>query len=1573
MEQQNIRRRIWAGLLSAALLISLLPATAVIAEGDCTCTPTDGLHAQDCPQYTPADTNSETDPAEMESTETEPAPVAPVADTFSAMTAILYTNKEYTVQDVDLSTSSTLTGWDEETHRYLKVSLSDLEQTADYRLVVYTDPAIYATNLDFTNQNWDESQQTVKHAKIPVNKNGTYTPNANSGTTTYNIKTGTTALDLNLELCYDWVFWDRSANAPLGYYAAYLDDTTNPLIRVELQRVTGTDTVQTVSVLSLDSATAGQIKNTLFITQSSQVVLLDNAPTEEANSTQTVRFRTASFYNSLCKDLTFKVTLPHLEYNGTVYSMELAPGHSFPVQGGSANYTLTQDVTPEGVNTATFHFTDLYTTASFRYINFKFPSNPEVIKLLEQAAAKHRFSGGKIEIYRGEELVKTVSNLYIDMVRSGINIAEFAKASSASRRNKASIGNLGKIQYLDLFAAHNSGTIDSGPLTVHAEFDSNNKRAIGVTAMRLLCPQGSTLTITYTMIDSEGNIHDCPAPITRENTSKNNESGYLFTRASLPAPYNTYHFKTITYVTTFPAGVPLFDSDSLQSPSNGGTVWGEVLVTEVPSSSDRSKNAFYIYDGDFLNTPFDSSKLLVSANRAVSIQDDTIKNQIASYGIYSPRVSLPGGSTKKSVELAPGDAAVITARVQVSNYPYTPKSSISNLRIGLRLPLGVTINRADLSITLGDGQAVEVTNISYTPVQVEDSIENFWLIELDPTVEIGYYNEQLGALPDGSVLNLSIPVQTELTTLPGRIKVDDVLYVAAYGQGQGVTGGNLKNYRTADIYGMLGPCEGLDNKYKFVGCCRVDKPENIYIYIGSPNAQLDITDSFTVSQDATQTMQQYDETIQYKLAVNCNTGGTISDFYYHIPVPKANCESTLDFVSETSGLSLNLTGPADITFSDAETPLTVLYTTDKNLTYTSAASANWLTVDQLTDADWANVTMMKLAPVDASASMKNGTSVQVVVSFRFDGTEQTYVQNTGAQFRWCSKGFYNCNLGVGAIEGTYPTEGVSLNLSYTAPVQKLTLTAAKDRTPSTPGAEKAVLDLNALIGGTFAIPPTFTAENIKAIGDVTLVASSADFATMTSADSNTKFAITVTQNSSPASDLIPGSAATDLGASADGTHVFTFELFNGNVITENAQSKKVTLELVGSNGIIVPVEITILRELAAAEPENPGILGGKQYSLFDDIKNTVTVRKNSAFTAQFVASLIPKNYQCPVLQISGSPTGPLIMIDWTDPASPEYYQAQIPASGTLPLTAFQNIDGSGSYVYSTQDVQVTQSLLFIFDQAGSENGSVTLTQAAQEGESISQTLSFTVSDNRTFGLSGGGATTPGTSVTIQYSTNTDAPTGANDSFYQNRDLSLILTGTALPPDLYLLAGGKAYHRNVYGAFIIPLDDIQNAGNGSLSITPVTHAEDPACTLTAQLWASATENGSDPYGGQAVADGVTITLTAPSTGPALKVESMSDRTIHRSELSVPVTVQVSKADFAPGTKVTLTVQVKEGTGFVDRAAVLDKQSGLTNGNGTDTVTLQFNLGTAIGTYRLLFTITNGAETIEIPYHFLVIED
>ena len=85
MDKKNIFKRSFAGLLSAVLLLSVLPVAPAAAENDpeCICTPIENIHAETCPLYIPAGTDSTpsepvpSDPAPSDPVPSEPVPSDP--------------------------------------------------------------------------------------------------------------------------------------------------------------------------------------------------------------------------------------------------------------------------------------------------------------------------------------------------------------------------------------------------------------------------------------------------------------------------------------------------------------------------------------------------------------------------------------------------------------------------------------------------------------------------------------------------------------------------------------------------------------------------------------------------------------------------------------------------------------------------------------------------------------------------------------------------------------------------------------------------------------------------------------------------------------------------------------------------------------------------------------------------------------------------------------------------------------------------------------------------------------------------------------------------------------------------------------------------------------------------------------------------------------------------------------------------------------------------------------------------------------------------------------------------------
>ena len=1529
----------------------------------CTCDPVPAegeVHSEGCAFYTTPDTQDETRPTvdgdQVENDQLQAPGVSAEEVGGPVMTAAFYQTIDR--QNVKLELSSgvnRIENWEKDALQYLKLSLSglgDLPEGEQYRLVISMDSAVsiqdFAGDKDYS---WSAQTAFTANAAIPVNLNGTYQTNA--CTAVFDITREISDVDLPLTVEYDWAIWNQDMGAELGYSTEYLN-TSAPLLTLELRKVSADGAETAVSTLKLDGATAGsEGKKTSDYSSS----LIDNSPASGLNASQTLRIRYAVNKDYLCQGYRIVVSLPYYTHtDGKVYAMVPDESQdSFSVTDGKANVEKVYGTDPEtGANTVTFTFPGIYyTNANFSHIGYRLPDVTE----LDQLGQTFDFTNGTITAYVGDTVIGSHSF-------STIMYPSAAKIESVKPQSgMASLAAGDHVTFLNTFAIKNAGSVSSGPVTVYNVFDENKTGAIGVTDVRLLIPQKETAAVYFTMVDDQGNEYSYPGEKKIKNEGSNDKCGALFSRSQLEAPYNQYYFKTISYTIVIPGGTTLAHTDAAADPSAAGTVWGKVL-TDTPLSGNRSpQNHYYVYSGDCAAMEDKSGQtVLLEKKLRTEIADDTQVNQSVTYGLKNVGVKTGGSKYANSISISPGESAAIQCRLFAYNYPYNHRNTLDGICLGLLLPEGVTITDG-ITANLKDGTSVDLAAYDYKPVTKDGAVYNFWTIQLDPTIEIGYYDEGLNPISNGEYVTFTIPIQTELTTKSEKLVLNDILYAAGTGH-QFYAWGAGARYKKSDDYCMLG--EALHaNRYNMVGGMHITADE-VSILIGSPNVKLDISDRF-VGGETEGILSSQEQVISYELDIRCTQGGEADDFCYLIPVPKG---SDMDNLVTASNLSLELVEAPVLAHSEGSSRLKLLYTTQNGLTYDTAqdAAVVWVEADAVTD--WCQVTMVKAVAEDPDIPLRNGTEAKITVKYRYGDDEKSFARNAGQTLTWNSRGYYSYRLGANHSAGNYSTNGVSLTLNYTAPVQKITLTAAKDGKPTEPASKTATLDLNELIDGVFVNKPVFTIHDIGVAGTLTLVASNTDFEAMGSEESNTQFAIATKLNEGTEHDLITGSVIEDLAVPEAGTTAFTFTVSNGNVITENATEKKVTLNLVGSNGATIPVEITIARELTPAEPGVPGIIGGKQYTLFTEKETSVTVAANSAFTAQFVSELIPANYECPELSFTGSPKGKVIMIDWTE-SMPVYYQAD--AAASIPLTTFTKIIGGGNYSYSSGEDLVKQSLLFIVERANTD-GTITLTQEGKQDAvgNIIQTMNFIAANNRTFSLGGGGNVSVGSTVALNYSTKSGA-TGANESFYQDRSLALVLTGSDLPVDLMLKVGNTAYSRNAYGQFIIPLGNIQSAGNGSISITPVSKVRSPACTLTAQLHAAGASNGERPMGNDsAVGNAVTIAIAGPEAGLGFKVLSMSDRIIEKGELGQPVTVKVQKANLSGSASVSMVVQVKEGNGYADRVAVLDSMSGLTSANGENKLTLKFNVGTAPGTYRLLFTVTDGNTVLKIPYNFVVID-
>lgn len=428
-----------------------------------------------------------------------------------------------------------------------------------------------------------------------------------------------------------------------------------------------------------------------------------------------------------------------------------------------------------------------------------------------------------------------------------------------------------------------------------------------------------------------------------------------------------------------------------------------------------------------------------------------------------------------------------------------------------------------------------------------------------------------------------------------------------------------------------------------------------------------------------------------------------------------------------------------------------------------------------------------------------------------------------------------------------------------------------------------------------------------------------------------------------------------------------------------------------SDYVTIPVRININRELAVAGATKSGITVGKEY-LDAGSGDSISVSKNSAFTVQFVTSgLNDTNYGARVLRFSAPlPSGTtIVLLDYTG-YSPRYAHCTMDGSTSkLNLASSFILMGKNTQYTVNTGADITEKLLFVVDFSGAvsglENGDYTAQMIVKSNDedvkdAVSKELKFTTTGIRTFSASVDKVSLNyGESFNVNYSVGN----ASNDSKYKGRALSLIVSGSGLPSDAYLIANGIVYRQNEDKQFIIPLTGAQDAGSNSIALklmsdTLVNNLQ--PCTLTAKVMISATANAGKPLKGSTV-NTMTVTYDAVKP-PSLRVDSMSDRALSPDDLGNAVELFYTIDNIPGEATVTLEVQRYVGAGYSTDTIYLERvtpstsvsQGVYTVDYATGKLSLLFSQRLEIGNYQILMSVKNstGDTLVSVPYRFVVTE-
>ena len=1269
--------------------------------------------------------------------------------------------------------------------------------------------------------------------------------------------------------------------------------------------------------------------------------------------TDTILLEMRGFYGSqtipykvLHRKLKFVLELPkYTDSNGNTHYMTL---EKISGPDKEYRYTLTEDPTN---GTVTIEYDNLYLGSYIvGRLHLKFPDIPDLEKKKYPFKGTLRMYHNGVEVIQynsefvnGVKVPRTSFTLYLDNEAS----ADLVSYVPNDPINVCSV----PAEYpnaLGKFYLHNQGSRDSGKVTVNMEFNAKNASGtpsavrLGVTTVVLMAdPKTNPMVVHYTLMDESGAVIDNNgSPFTVEvphnYTKYVQNQGVQLNRGMLPEAHQKYFFNSISYdISNIPAGF-LYNTqtDPLRLGYPGafyGYYLGEELTADV-----------YNYTRC---TVLDSEGTEIESVRKFSSALVRPRNKRRSV-IYIT------GCSFSAKEINAGESFTVTSTSFTDSYPYGSVQYVDEVRFGIILPDSAVINEDSIKLTLYDiNKPIPMESLTKESIGAG---RNLWTIQIPKGYCVGYQTEDLKKLSNGSRVQVKFQVNTSVTALEETLYSGDILLVSAKGI-------ESRSISKLDKYDFNGNGSTSDN----IGAVASGMSQ-IAITIWAKDHKMEDEEGLLSGGSLSTNVNIYSEdtVTDYQVNIKNVHGGIGNKLAYYVQIPQESLGTATD--------KMVLAGPGTVTFKSG-TKIKLLYTTDTGLTYDnvkskdSAGAISW----SENPTDYSLVTMVKAVTVDGTGFV-NGSESSFTLPLAYSGTD--YARCAGATAKVSTFASYTYVQGSKSTAYELKSPESTITLNYIATEKQLTLTAALNMQPTAPNIR---VDSYAT-GFSFLNDQSFKVANIK-LNNMELGNFTQD---QLNADSNRRFKIGVAMNSAAQKILAANVALGDL--SANTALSFAFELFNGNALTDITTVRYVTFDLV-SDYVTIPVRINIKRELAVAGATESAIKAGKEY-LDAGTADTASLGCNSAFTAQFVTpGLNDTNYADRILTFSAKlPSGTTIaMLDYTG-ANPRYaYYTADGNTSSINLTAFKQMGGTTAYSVNTGS-DITEKLIFVVDFSGTPtalgNYTVKLTvKGVGVADAISKELKYTTTAARTFTVSADKtAAKYGESVKLTYKV-TDA---SNDSRYDGRDLSLVVSGSGLPSDASLLVDGKSYYQNLAGQFIIPLTNAQSAGTNSVEFilkSDTLKNNLQSCSLKATVWIAATANGEQPHKGSTVGS-VNIAYSAVIP-PSLKVASMSDRALNPQDLANDLTLTYTTANIPSGATVTFEVQKLIGAGYVTDSVYVERltpnsaeSAGIyTVGTEGGTLTMKLSQQLEVGNYQVMMSVRKGDTTLlYVPYRFIVTE-
>jgi len=1515
--------------------------------------------------------------------------------------AALYDNSQYSLggEGIKLtSNGATVTGWQYDTSRYLQIHPTIPEDNNVYVVGVSVPKELYFVTNDFVTPAGYSKVEFTKNPDFAVNGGtNTFPVNNHSGTAYYTIAPGVLTSTIQLEITYDKLMWNFLGNSPLT-------ESSVPPVEVKLYRKNG-ETLEELKSLSVKEAYSNSrysvtsydhfTVNGVSDSNNIKVFLDDSMPTlvHYLETWPSSQAREKFYYD----DFNLVINLPKCtDASGVVRYVDVDLNSlGFYNFYGTADYTVDSSQIANGVITINFKKAYFYST-SFVSFKYTFPST-----FNKGSLKTFTFSGGTMK-----QMVKDKNGTYQQLTSGGLNTTTFLAEKtenitmSAASRSVTNIGRahqnvnlLGGIQLI------NNGMGDSEPKTITYSFDTTNTGNIKVTTINLPVPAKTkqpVITVNYQLVDDDGNlvywdasgnVVSSDTPDSSPNLSYQLKNGnekpinnmyVTLKRNMLPEKQRAYYFKEIQYtVNTFEGNLIFYSTGGSAGTYSAGNFFGYIKQGATTSATTqiviRSQN----------NTKYSDIKRTSTTSFASS--------STPSYGIEGVQVN---NTSNKIVSIAAGNSINLSGRISVSNYPYGNTLWMSNIVIGLILPQGISINEESIVLTTNAGKTVTGQTVTSTAL---DDGKFLWKIVVPSDLVIGYANEDLGAIANGSALKFNFKLDTSYYMSQQTILLNNSIFAASQKTATSVAQTNAASgawgwSKKTDVYDING--NGATNDS--IGGMTVTDSTSFEITPQSATFEIDDRVSGLSGEDSKEmSILTKDDLINYKLSLNCVSGGQAKDFLYYIPIPKnSSIKDNYLITNKDHSFDMNLQSSVGVTGNDV---YNILYSFDSGLNYNNANqdTVKWYTkeeIDASSTLDYKAVTMIKLT--SKNSTITNGSSTTINVKLKYAGSN--YDIEVGNYYQWQSAGSYHYTINGRVIEGNFSTNGVKVSLKYYKELPIITLTAAPNRTPLIDGnvIEYTMPD-NAL--PLFINPQNYKISKVETYNTTlqtkNYINSNLE---MDGVYANETFALTTTLNGGSEVDILSNANTTPINVGTSVTNkasIFKYQIYNANNISDSNQNRYIILTYTSDNGVTLKQRININRELAVASDPNSAIVAGSRYQTFDDKTESVTISSDSSVTSQFVVTYIPNIYESKKMVFSNNlPVGTTItLLDRRTGENPTYwyYRVEDPKKEIMLREFSQMGTNQKNYTNLTGDTEVEEIFLVIinFSQCttitSNQDFSVHLELVSSTiNNFISKELSFALKTKRTSSFTVDKQTLNfGDPITFNYKT--VASTGIDTTNLGKKYALVLQAPSTIPVDTYALVDQAKYQLGSDNKIIIPLTDVA-LGDGQLKLQLQSNINSTTITTytwSASLYITSTSNASQPMFGTKIAS---VSLNIKNNrllNPAFQVLDTNNKIITVKSLANNQTISVKyKAD--TGVKISVELQQKVGSGYQKVTDKLNQVNGVTEHtlgqyqislvNGENTIRYKLASSTAIGTYRLLFIIKDSANNTlsEVPYAFVI---